>query len=280
MALTLGAAALTPDDRGARATVTAGKASVFFHLARGFDLAAADAGREPGEAVAVLGRFAAAAGGARPSEGWEFGFVQLTKMVSGKAYYAGRLSREGSIAVSFENAMPAPLLLDSLDDRSPWTRRAPRFTLANGLVECRSSDHPTMKLPRKLRNSGRNVDNFLFHAIDERLFWTVLTAVETSSRKRHHLAHLHWCVHHDVKFQWRGGEPTPMHSRGRGYALLRNARGAPPEAELQALLADPQPPQFNPASSQALLQAFLGARGANRSENERWFMNVPSDFYA
>ncbi|GMV47774.1 MAG: hypothetical protein AMXMBFR66_31720 [Pseudomonadota bacterium] len=280
MAPAFDAATLAPDDRGARATVTPGRASVFFHLARGFDLGAADAGREPGEAVAVRGSFVAAGGGAQPTAGWDFGFVQLTKMVSGQAYYAGRLSREGSIAVMFENAMPARLLLDSLDDRSPWTRRAPRFAAAAGRIECRSSDHPTMKLPRKLRNSLRNVDNFLFHAVDERLFWTVLTAIETSSRRRHHLAHLHWRVHHDVKFQWRGGEPMPMPSRGRGYELLRNVRGAPPEAELQALLADPQPPQFNPASSQALLQAFLGARGANRSENAHWFMNVPSDFYA
>jgi len=281
MTLTLNAASatLTPQDGGAVAAVTPGDKSVFFHLTKGFDLGAANASQQPGVAVAVLGRVAVATSGPHPMDGWQFGFIQITQMVSGMAFYAGRTSREGSISVLFENAMPARVLLDSLDDRSPWTRPEPRAALVNGSIECSSSDHPAMKLPRKLRNSGRNVDNFLFHAIDHRLFWTVLTAIEPDGRTRHHLAHLHWSVHHNVQFRWRAGQPTVGRSSGRGYELLRRTRGAPTEPELQALLVNPQPPQFNPASANAMLQAFWGARGPNRTENDRWFNNVVPDFY-
>jgi len=262
----------------AKADTTAGERSVFFHLTNGFDLATVEGlGAEPRPAFSADGRVKVALGGANALANAKFGFVQLAKMHFGQAFYAGRISREGSIAVMFQNAMPAKLLLDSLDDRTPFTRQAPQFQLFGNEIRCETSDHPALKVPRELRNSGRNVKNFLFHVIDNREFWSVLTAIEPGG-KRHFLHHFHWQVSYNVVFNWVGGKPTPASNRSR-FTLHGKAKGGPTDADLQGLLTSPVGPQFNVAAAEAMLKAFLGARGPNRTENDRWFNNVPVTFF-
>ncbi len=282
MALTLdpSSAGIDVIDAGVKADFTAGERSLFFHLTKGFDLFKVESqGAEPGVALSAIGHVNVSTTGGTGLSGFEFGFVQLTKLVSGMAFYAGRKASEGSITVAFENAMPAALLLDSVADRTPFTRAAPRQEFTGRTVECGTSDHPALKVPRQLRNSGRNIDNFLFHVIDRRQFWTVLTAINPAGQ-RQHLAHLHWEVSHNVKLKWVGGEPRLASSTGEGFVLRRNQRGAPPEADLQALLAAPVPPQFNKSADAAMLQSFLGGRGPNRTELDSRFTNVPADFWA
>ena len=279
LTLNAGSAGIDPDVAKAKADATPGKRSVFFHLTEGFDVDVVEGqGVQPQKALSAKGHVKVGLSGAKPTDGWQFGFVQLTKLIAGQAFYAGRTSREGSIAVMFERAMPAPLLLDSLPDRTPWTRSATRFQLVGSEIKCETEDHPALKVPRELRNSGRNVDNFLFHVIDTRLFWSVLTAIEPGG-KRHHLAHFHWEVSHNVTFKWLAGKPLPG-KKTSTFTLHRNAKGPPSESELAPLLASPAAPHFNVAAEKALIQSFLGARGPNRTENERWFSNVPNDFFS
>lgn len=175
--------------------------------------------------------------------------------------------------------MPDKLLLDSMPDITPFTRGSnSRFQLNNNEITCPTSDHPALKVPKELRNSGRNIKNFLFHVIDNREFWSVLTAIDPQG-KRQHLAHFHWQISHNVKFSWRGGNPV-VTSKKSSFTLHGKAKQAPTDTELQPLLANPVPPQFNIAAGNAVLQAFAGARGGNRTENEFWFPNVPADFFS
>ena len=41
---------------------------------------------------------------------WNFGFVQIAKLSSGRAWYAGRKKSEGGIGVYFDNAMSSSVL--------------------------------------------------------------------------------------------------------------------------------------------------------------------------
>jgi hypothetical protein len=271
-------AAIDVNVAGAKADVTAGKRIVAFHLTQGFDIAdVEDAGNQPREALSATGRVRLARAPGESLSGWQFGFVQLAKMHAGAAFYAGRIASEGGIAVNFKNAMPSALLLDSIAGRSPFTAAPPTFDVVNEVVTCPMADHPALKVPQKLRNSARVVDNFLFHVLDDREFWTVLTAVDPRG-VRQHLAHFHWRISHDVKFSWVKGAPI-VGPRTSSFTLIGTARGAPPEPELQPLLADPAPPQFNDAAAAATLASFLGARGPNRSENRERFLNVPPTFF-
>ena len=282
MAVTVnaGSAGIDIVAHNANADVTVGSRSVFFHLTQGFSLAGSEGlNQQPGPALSAIGHVKVATSGPDALKGWNFGFVQLTKMHFGAAYYAGRMRKEGAVAVTFKNAMPADLLLDSKDSHSPWTVPGPQFQLVGNEINCSTMDHPALKVPRTVNNSARiNITNFLFHVIDRREFWSVLTAVAPDG-KRQHLAHFHWRVDHNVMFKWVAGNPVPA-SKACSFQLLGKAAGAPADAELQGLLGNPVAPQFNDAAEKALLQAFLGGRGDNRSELPNWFNNVPDSFYA
>jgi len=261
------------------ADVTAGNRIVVFHLTEGFDLfKVEDQGAEPTAAFSGIGHFKVALGAGDSLAGWKIGVVQLAKLHEGSAFYAGRIRNEGSVSVIFKNAMPSPLLLDSRKDRTPFTRPAPQCQLDGNEVTCPTSDHPALKVPKEQRNSGRNIQNFLFHVLDDREFWSVLTAIDPQG-KRQHLAHFHWQISHNVKFNWVGGRPV-VASKNSTFTLHGKAKGPPPDADLQGLLADPQPPQFNEAADQAMLQSFRGARGPNLRENDFWFNNVPPNFFS
>jgi hypothetical protein len=275
MSLTLNAASADVDLSlgDAKARVTPGTRIVVGNLTKGFDITAIeDRGQQPGEALSAVGRVGATGSPA----GWQIGFVQICKLNAGQVYYAGRIRSEGSIAVMFERAMPAQVLLDSLADRTPWTRLTDRFKMTGNQITSPTGDHPAVKVPQKLRNSGRNVDNFLFHMIDDREFWSIFTAIDPTG-KRTSLAHFHWKVRYEAKLTWNGGRPTVQDSSH--FDPGSKAKGAPSEPELQSLIGNPVGPQFNDAAAAAMKTAFLGARGPNRTENDTWFLNVPAGFY-
>jgi hypothetical protein len=263
----------------ARADVALGNNVVIFHLTKGFSLIRVeDIGLEPDPAFQGLGHFTLSLGPRDTLKGWDFGFIQLAKLNAGAAFYAGRIRNEGSISVLFRNAMPAFLLLDSRTDRTPFTQpKGLQFQRNGNTITCGTQDHPALKVPRELRNSGRNVNNFLFQVVDDREFWSVLSVSDPQDQKKY-LAHFHWQISNDVTFAWRDGKPVVTKKRCR-FTVLGQGKGAPADAELQGLLANPVPPQFNETAQNAVVQAFRGARGPNRTENNTWFVNVPPDFF-
>jgi len=280
MSVTINAASADIDIAAgnAKSDATPGRNIVVFHLTKGFDLSQVeDHGAEPGPAFEAFGHVKVAVSGGNPLAGWEFGFIQIVQMHTGQAFYAGRKRSEGSISVMFERAMPNLVLLDSRDDRSPWTVKSSRFTLDRGEITCPTSDHPALKVPRKLRNSGRNIDNFLFHVLADLEFWSVMTAIDPGGKKQQ-LANFHWQVSHNVQFVWRNGDPQAA-TKKSAFTVHGKAKGAPTDSTPGSLLQSPAPPQFNTAVETAMKQAFLGARGPNRTENDSWFANVPLDFF-
>jgi len=260
----------------AKGDVAVGKRSVFFHLTKGFSLSQSeDNNAEPGFAFTGTGHL--------PIVGdltnWNFGFVQIAKMNSGRAFYAGRKKSEGGVGVFFDNAMTSKVLLDSLDTRSPWTVGVDRWKVESGQIKCVTADHPALKVPREVRNAGRNVQNFLFHVLDDREFWTVLGA-RTPTDKMEYYAYFHWQVSHNVKFNWVNGDPVVDKNNSRStYSMLEKGKGPPTSGELKSLLDNPDQPQFNKASEDAMIKAYWGARGANRVEVDESYMNVPRTFW-
>lgn len=264
----------------AKADVTVGKSSVYFHLTKGFNLSLAeDKSAAPG--------FAFTATGTLPIAGdlkeWDFGYVQIAKLNTGRAFYAGRKKSEGGVGVFFDNAMSSKILLDSTDKHSPWTvgrdNGEVRFKSEGGQIKCVTADHPALKVPREIRNASRNVQNYLFHVLDDLELWTVLAARKPDDHLEYY-AYFHWQVTHNVMFNWVGGDPVPDKSKSRSnFLMLEKGKGAPPSGELKSLLDNPVNLQFNTTSESAMVQAFWGARGNNRVEVDESFVNVPRTFW-
>ena len=257
----------------ARPGVSIREKTVIFHLTQGFD----------GSGIAGPAFEAKGVIPADPSfgaAGSDLGFVQVMRTDFFGAFYAGRIRGEGSVAVvaHVPPALPKAVLLDSDDAFSPWTRKAPRFVKAGATISASTSDHPASLVPRTVRNSLRNVNNFLFHFVDRRTFWSALTARDPAGI-RTVLSHFLWELHHDVTFTWRGGQPAVSTSRSTFKILQGDVKGVPADPEVAGLLTTPVGPQANTAAAAALQLAFKGPRGPNRSENEGWFFNVPADFY-
>lgn len=249
--------------------------SVLFHLTKGL----IPGGGISGQAFTADGRVKVAVGSGDTLNGFDFGFIQLSRVNFFGIFYAGRIRSEGSIGilVHVPPALPNALLLDSDANFTPFTAPQPRFQFSAGEVKSTTGDHPANFVGRELRNSITNIKNFLFQVVDSREFWSVFTAIDRQG-KTQHLAHFHWSLRHDVKFSWLGGNPIVSTTQS-SFKILRNEKGAPKEPELQSLLTNPIGPQFNVVSQAALLQATLGARGPNRSENPQWFNNVPNNFF-
>lgn len=265
--------------QNAKADLTIGTDIVAFHLTEGFNISTVEAGGEPGPAFTAVGHVKINKGPGDNLNGWKFGFIQFARANFTGVFYAGRISSEGSVSIIMHEppALPNALLLDSKAPFTPFTRPEPRFDEFANEVSAGTSDHPATKVPKTFRNSLKNVKNFLFHFIDRREFWSVFTAIDPTGRKQH-LAHMHWTQSHNVKFNWHGGNPV-VASKITNFQFDRNVSGPPTEPELQPLLQNPVPPQFNNAAGEAIKLAFLGPRGPNRSENPSWFNNVPINFF-
>lgn len=250
--------------------------SALFHLTKGFA-----GGGIASDAFTAAGHFNVSLGGSHSDRDWDFGFVQLARANTLGVFYAGRIAKEGGIACTghIPPAMPVSLLLDSRDAFTPWTHDHPRFDVDTNRAEvnCPTGDHPGVIVPLQLRNSNTNVNNFLFHVIDDRDFWSVLTVIDPQGG-RHSLAHFHWHLRYDFKFNWRGGTPVAAHSNS-SFQVVENLKGGPTDASLQGLLNNPIPPQFNAVSQNAVKLILFGPRGPNRSENTDRFINVPFDFF-
>lgn len=249
---------------------------IICHLTQGFNSGPFPAGQQNALTAAAHVPL-----GGGPS-GTTFGFVQIGRINVFGAFYAGRIPSEGSIGVQAHvpPALPTPVLLDAFGNPPlPWFIDPSNSSFVPPQIHASWGDHPASKVPLKLRNSATsNVDNFLFHFIDDRDFWTIFTAQDPGGALRY-IAHFHWRVLYDVKLMWRNGQPQKRVSNSLFEMKQRNVKGRPPDADLQSMLNTPAGPRANIAFGAALTQAFFGARGANRGENPRRFAAVPLDFW-
>ena len=249
---------------------------VIAHLTQGFDAGSFPKGQ--GNAL-TAGAHVPLDGGL---DGTTFAFVQIGRSNFFGAFYAGRIPNEGSIGVlaHVPPALANPVMLDASGETPvPFFQDPTRSSFVPPQVNSTWGDHPAIKIPSKLKNSNRsNVDNFLFHLIDDRDFWTLFTAQDSGGALRY-IAHFRWQVRYDVQFAWRDGMPTPRNIRSFFRVHERNTKGRPTEPAIQGQLSAPGGVRANVAFGDAVTKSFFGARGPNRSENLRWFPAVPSDFW-
>lgn len=274
---------LTVVDNKARANVFINPVGhIICHLTQGFDPIPYPGGQSnaitAGAHVPVI-----------PAKGesvaaWNFGFVQFGRIINpamSGIYYAGRVRSEGSITVNpnVPPALASPILYDAVGTPpDPWFD-TPGSSYIPPKVNAGWGDHPSLKVPLKLRNSWRsNIENFLFQLILDREFWTIFTATDPAG-KIHYIAHFHWQVRYDLELMWRQGNAVLRRNRSFHRILQPKVMGAPTEPALRPLLASPSGSRANQLYGHSVTQSFLGSRGPNRTENKEWFFTVPYDFW-
>ena len=255
---------------------------VICHLTQGFSSATFPAGQ--GNAITAGAHVPVTPGPGEKVSDWNFGFVQVARLVTPETqgfFYAGRMRSEGSMTVN-PNVAPAlasPVLYDAFGSPpDPWFD-TPTSSFIPPKVNAGWGDHPALKIPLRLRNTGRNVDNFLFQIIFDRVFWTIFTAVDPAGGIKY-VAHFKWQVRYDVELVWVSQVATLRRNKSVATVLAAKVAGAPTDADLQPLLAKPSGARANILYGQAVNQAFFGARGPNRTENDVQFTSVPRDFWS
>ena len=241
---------------------------VIVHLTQGFN--AGSFPRDQGSALTAGAHVSLERG----LDGSTFAFVQIGRCNFFGAFYAGRIPNEGSVGVlaHVPPALANPVMLDASGEPPvPWFQDPTRSSFVPPQVNSTWGDHPAARVPLKVKNSSRsNVENFLFHLIDDRDFWTIFTAQDSGGGLRY-IAHFRWQVRYDVQFMWRDGAAVPRNVRSFFKVHERNTKGRPTEPAIQAQLNTPGSPRANVAFGEAVTKSFFGARGPNRGENPRWF---------
>lgn len=216
-----------------------------------------------------------------PPGSTSFGFVQIGCCRRCAVHYAGRTSSEGHIAIvpDVPPALPDPVMLDATGNpQDPWFKD-PSVSFVPPEIHASWGDHPASQMPLKRKNPARsNVYNYLFWYIDEREFWTILTAQDPVGAPRY-VAHFHWLVLYDVQLTWRSEMAQLRRSKSLFKMIDRKVKGRPMEPDLQSKLTNPVGPRANDLFKKAIDQAFYGPRGRNRQENEYWPHIVPADFW-
>jgi hypothetical protein len=263
------------DRAGVVGKVHVGDSNVICHLNRGFSPAEASIRR----AFSATGTVQAVLGPGDSLTGWSFGFIQIGRVRSIEFYYAGKSRSDGSIAVHAHNRLVRKTMLDSEDGYSPWTwPTAPRFRVTGSTITCPTGDHPMVRAGRELTNQVTLKKNFLFHIVDKREFWSVLVAMDPRSHIQQ-LAHLPWRIEYNVKFVWRGDQPTPVAPPSHAFRDAPFVAGAPADGEVSGLVAGPSTPHLNPQTKWAIGASVAHPTSNIRTDNPTWFLNVPADFY-
>ena len=255
---------------------------IICHLTQGFASSSFPAGQS--NAITANANVPITLGPRESVSDSDFGFVQIGRVNPGQSFsgifYAGRMRSEGSVTINpnIPPALASPILYDSTGSPpDPWFETpTPSFTPPK--INASWGDHPAIKVPLKIRNSGRNVDNFLFQLIFDRDFWTIFTATDPAG-KIIYIAHFHWQVRYDVELMWRNQDATVRHNRSVAKVIDAKVKGAPTDTDLQPLLTNPSGDRANKLYGKAVTQAFFGARGPNHTENDKWFTTVPNDFW-
>jgi hypothetical protein len=205
---------------------------------------------------------------------WQFGFVQFQKVLFAGYYYAGKRRSEGSVSVLVHTQMPGGWILDSKIAYQPWTR-PPIQHYSGGTIDAETGDHPMSRVGLKLTNAKTNRENYLFHVVDRREYWSVF-ADSDDTPKMHPLCAFHWTLTYDIKFVWRNGRAA-VAANSSSARLGSGTRSIP--ADIAQLAQHPTDPMANDVMARAVERAMFGAP-PTRVDNEEWFVVVPGDFYS
>lgn len=217
-----------------------------------------------------------------------FAFIQIAKVHFAGLFWAGRKSSEGSVGmvVSQPPAWPQNQLisLDSESAISPFiTPTKPNLSEQQqmgktllAITDIKMEDHPVFGGPLKMKNTKMVTDNFLFHLKEHVEYFTVLVARDNKGATTL-LAHFRWDNDYDARVRWVGGNPV---ARQAGTITFDPpVQGAPTDAAISSLVANPAPPFANDLHKAADKSAVTGNNPGNFSLNPKWFLNVPSDFW-
>ena len=284
MAITInpGTASITLNHSGAVPDVSIQTNRVVCHLTQGFSANEVFDPTRPNKSALAwtgAGKMKITKGPADKLDLWDFGFVQFQKVNSFSFFFAGKTASAGAISILAHEppAMPHKTLLDSVSAFSPWTKGTPRFK-RNGLdVECGTGDHPMVASALSLVNRLTNQQNFLFHIVNEREFFTALAAMDDRGVLIY-VRHFHWKLAYDFKFNWRNNRPVKASSSST-LTFGTIEKGAPTAPELGSLLRSPLPPFANDAGKAAVTAAVTGFNTATRKDLPRRFANVPPTFF-
>jgi hypothetical protein len=267
------------DNQGAQANVDIssylGSRAVLTHLTRGYK----GAGFEPTECYIMMGRVNLTTGNSS-SSGWDFGFLQFMRINQLGAIHAGQTSRDGSVGLAFDSppALRTPVTLDSLADRTPWTKpRSDHFVLTATEIDAKHGDHPAFRVNGELTNRKTNKKNYLYRMYDARDFWTVF-ATRMPTGYWEHLAHIHWSLDVGAEVLWRNGQPVTRMQRSPGLTFDAYAKGSPTEPAIQNPLQRPIPPHAKAVFTQAQQDALLGGP-PNRTDLDYWYHFIRPDFW-
>ena len=119
-------------------------------------------------------------------DGWKVGFIQIVRLNSCLAVYAGRISGEGSILCdALSGVLPSNIMLDCLNkDTIPWTRlpdekKAFKGSMASPFFH----DGPGLSVPQSMNNNKvSKILNFLLQFQWDTDFWTILAAMPPTKR--------------------------------------------------------------------------------------------------
>lgn len=261
--------------QGASPNMYIGNEAITFHLTRGYIIEGNTATFN--DAVNFIGTVQAVT---KPKEftAWKFGFLQFQKVESLKIFYAGPKRKAGQLYLLIDRApaLSSPIQLDSEKEFDPWTHSFDA-TLSGTKITAISGDHPASRAPKKMTNSKTNAYNYLFHLIDDRMFWTVFTA-QNPAGEFHHLAHVSWKVRYDFKFVWRNGAPVVHHNASR-FWCNKSKLGAPSAQGLTSLMRNPVPPYANSEVRNAIKKTVLGGPPNRFDCEERAYVKPPIVFY-
>ena len=211
----------------------------------------------------------------------ELGFVQIAKATTFKAFYAGRVRKEGSIGLDYfvPPALTRTVLLDGVKNaRDPWYRNPLFASAAGGTRTAETGDHPGMVVRLSLENrSVSNVKNFLFHCFLEREFFTILTAIEPAKPPQY-IAHVQWRLRYEFKLNWKNEAPLPPNNLSSISVIKRQTAGRPTDADLQDMLNAPGGERAN-AVSQRVEATTVTGNPPNRSDNKTPFFNMVPGFW-
>ncbi len=284
MRITPGSATFTYDGSKASPDVhrAPGEKTVIFHLTHGFSKH-----KNPGDygkAWTGKGSFRITVAPNESLNTWDFGFIQIQKINDLSMVYGGADPADGGVVIHVNKApaLKQSVALDSIAAFSPWTRGAPKHTLNLGLVTCETGDHPNLRVARALPNSLTGRLNYLFKVIDDRDFWTVLTARDTTTNPDGDFQHqlfFHTKLRYEVQFQWRNGEPQIAVMKSALTPDKTFTAGAPTDAAFQALLKKPEGPQANELMKKAIDTAVMNIHGANQTETVKREPFIPDTFF-
>lgn len=229
-----------------------------------------------------------------------FGFVQIARVFFEGQFWAGRKRTEGSVSLVITNAPAWPqdrlVSLDTDLAEFPFASRPTEpimnFVQKDGkflvqITNIKMGDHPVFGGPLIMKNQKTVTNNFLFNLKQHVEYFSVLVAqdhaLENKGKPVTPLAHFRWVTDYNARFNWRAGTPV-VQSRGM-VDFDEPVQGAPTDPEIVRVLArvsdDPigAPPFTNDTAEDATKKSVNGESPSNFSHNDRWFVNVPRDFW-